>query len=68
MKHIICKNICTIKALTTTETANKSSYHPYTLQLFFTSATIFSIVLYMDNDFPNNFFRKIFVEIFVVCV
>ena len=45
----------------------KSSYRPYTLQLFFTTATIFSTVLYMDNNFYNDFFRKIFVKIFVVC-
>ena len=29
----------------------KSSYCPYTLQLFFTTATIFTTVLYMENDF-----------------
>ena len=45
----------------------KSSYRPYTLQLFFTTATIFSTVLYMGNNFYNNFFWKIFVKIFVVC-
>ena len=45
----------------------KSSYRPYTLQRFFTTATIFSTVLYMDNDFYKDFFRKIFVKIFVVC-
>ena len=45
----------------------KSRYRPLTLQLFSTAATIFPIVLYMDNDFPNDFFRKIFVKIFVVC-
>ena len=28
---------------------------------------IFPIVLYMDNAFPNGFFRKIFVKIIVVC-
>ena len=45
----------------------KSCYLSYTLQLFFTTATIFSTVLYMDNDFYKDFFRKIFVKIFVVC-
>ena len=45
----------------------KSNYCPYTLQLFFTTAAIFSTVLYMDNDFYKDFFRKIFVKIFVVC-
>ena len=44
----------------------KSSYRPYTLQLFFTTATIFSTVLYMDNDVFKDFVRKIFVKIFVV--
>ena len=39
----------------------KSNYRPYTLQLFSTTATIFSTVLYMDNDFYKDFFRKIFV-------
>ena len=41
----------------------KSSYRPYTLQLFFTTAGIFSTVLYMDNDF----FRKNLVKIFIMC-
>ena len=45
----------------------KSSYCQYTLQLFFTTATIFSTVLYMGKDFYKDFFRKIFVKIFVVC-
>ena len=45
----------------------KSSYHPYTLQLFFTTAMIFPTVLYMDNNFHNDFFRKIVVKIVVVC-
>ena len=43
---------------TTTETAKKSSYRPYTLQLFFTTATIFSTILYMDNKFLQRFFQK----------
>ena len=34
----------------------KSRYCPYTLQLFFTTAKIFSTVLYMGNDFHNDFF------------
>ena len=42
----------------------KSSYRSYTLQLF--STTIFSTVLYMNNAFYKDFFRKIFVKIFVV--
>ena len=45
----------------------KSSYRPYTLQLFFTTAKIFSTVSYMGNDFHNDFFEKIVVKIFVVC-
>ena len=37
----------------------KSSYRPYTLlQLFFTTAIIFSTVLYMDNNFYKDFFQK----------
>ena len=43
----------------------KNRYHPYTLQLFFTTATIFATVLYMGNDFHNDFFGKI-VKIIVV--
>ena len=45
----------------------KSRYRPYTLQLFFTTAKIFSTVLYIGNDFYNNFFPKIVVKIFIVC-
>ena len=45
----------------------KSRYRPYTLQLFFTTATIFSAVLYMDNDFHKDFFWKIVEKIFIVC-
>ena len=42
-----------------------SSIHTST---FFHNCNDFSnIVLYMDNDFPNDFLRKIFVKIFVVC-
>ena len=39
----------------------KSSYRPYTLQLFVTTDTTFSTVLFKDNDFPKDFFRIIFV-------
>ena len=50
---------------TTTETAIKSRYHPYTLQLFFTTATIFATVLYMGNVFHNDYlFGKIVVKIY----
>ena len=45
----------------------KSRCRPYTLQLFFTTPKIFSTVLYMGNDFRNDFFGKIVVKIFVVC-
>ena len=45
----------------------KSRYRSYTLQLFFTTVKIFSTVLYMSNNFHNNFFGKIVVKIFVVC-
>ena len=45
----------------------KRRYLSYTLQLFFTTTLIFSTVLYIDNDSPNDFFRKIFVKVFVVC-
>ena len=37
-------------------------YRPYTLQLFFATATIFSTVFYMGKDFHNNFFGKILVK------
>ena len=43
------------------------NYRPYTLQLFFTTATIFSTVSYTSNDFQNDFLRKILVKIVVVC-
>ena len=36
----------------------KSSYRPYTLQLFFTTATIYSTVLYMDKDYYKDFSEK----------
>ena len=58
----------TVKALAHYNwSCKKISYRPYTLQLFFTTVTIFSTVLYMDKDFYKDFFRKIFVKIFVVC-
>ena len=41
-----------------------SSIHTTT---FFTTAKIFSTVLYMGNDFHNDFFGKIVVKIIVVC-
>ena len=50
----------------TTQKRKKCSYLPYTLQLFFSTATIFSTVLYMDTDFHSNCFRKMFVDIVVV--
>ena len=34
------------------------SYRPYTLQLLFTTAKIFSTASYMGNDFHNHFFEK----------
>ena len=52
---------------TTTEITKKNRYRPYTLQLFFTTAKIFSTVLYMVKDFHNDFSKKIVVKIFVVC-
>ena len=49
---------------TTTETAKKSlsSIHAAT---FFHNCNNFSTVLYMGNNFHNNFFGKIDVKIFV---
>ena len=41
----------------TTEAA-KISYHPYTLQLFFTTATIFKTVFHMGENFHNVFPQK----------
>ena len=62
------KPIYTLKALAHyNRNYKKIRYRSYTLQLFFTTTTILSTVLYMDNDSPNDFFRKIFVKIFVVC-
>ena len=37
----------------------KSSYRRYALQLFFATATIFPTVLYMGNDFHNEFLEKL---------
>ena len=37
----------------------KSSYRPYTPQLFFTAATIFSTVLYMSCNFHKDFLEKL---------
>ena len=52
---------------TKTETAKKEIYLPYTLQPFFTTAMTFSTVLYLDNNFHNNFLEKIFEGSAVVC-
>ena len=52
---------------TTTATAKKVVIVQTHYNFFFTSATIFSTVLYMDNDFYKDFFSKICVKIFVVC-
>ena len=52
---------------TATETAKNSSYRSYTLQLFVTTATIFSTVLSIGNDFHNSFSSKIFAVSCVVC-
>ena len=41
-----------------TRNCKKCSYLPYTLQFFFTTATILSIVFYVDNDFHNDFLKK----------
>ena len=46
---------------------NLISYHPYTPQLFLTTAVIFPTVLYMDNNFHNDYLRKIVVKIVEVC-
>ena len=43
------------------------SYHPYTLQPFFTTVTIFSTVLCIGNDFHNKFSRKISAVLCEVC-
>ena len=39
----------------------------YTLQFSSQPPTIFSTVLYMENNVYNDFLRKIFVKIVVVC-
>ena len=41
-----------------------SSIH---ITTFFATVTIFSTVLYMDDDFHNDFLRKIFAVLCVVC-
>ena len=43
------------------------SYLPYTLQLYFTTATILSKVSYMGNDFLNDFVENFFAVLCVVC-
>ena len=35
--------------------------------IFFTAATIFSTVFYMNNDFLTNFLKKIFAVLCAVC-
>ena len=37
---------------------SRSSYRPYTLQLYFRTATIFPTVLYMDNDLHNDIYVR----------
>ena len=49
-----------------TQNCIKSSYLHYTLQLFVTTAATFSTVLYMGNNFRNDFFRRIFAVLCVV--
>ena len=49
-----------------TQNCIKSSYLHYTLQLFVTTAATFSTVLYMGNNFRNNFFRRNFAVLCVV--
>ena len=52
---------------TTTKTAKKIRYCPYTPQLFLTTvATILSPILYMGNNFYNVIFKKIVWEIVLV--
>ena len=43
-----------------TRNCKKCSYFPYTLllQLFFTTPAIFATILYMGNDFHNDFVEK----------
>ena len=41
-----------------TQNCKKFSYLPYTLELFFTTATIFSTVSYIGNEFHNYLFKK----------
>ena len=48
---------------TKTEITKKVAHYNF----FFTTATIFSTVLYMGNNFHQIFLRKIVVKIFVVC-
>ena len=50
-----------------TKLQKKCSNLSYTLQHFFTPVTIFLAVLYMDNDFHNDVFKKIFAVSFVLC-
>ena len=49
-----------------TQNCIKSSYLHYTLQLFVTTSATFSTVLYMGNNFRNDFFRRIFAVLCVV--
>ena len=50
-----------------TRNCKKCSYLSYTLQPFFTTATIIFTVFYMSMDFLTDFFRKIFAVLCVVC-
>ena len=43
--------------ITLAKSVSKTLHLSYTLQLFFTTATTFSTVLYMGNDFHNNVFK-----------
>ena len=52
---------------TTHKTAKKCSYHQYTLQLFLTTAMIFSTDFDMSNDFLTEFLRKTIAVLCVVC-
>ena len=43
------------------------SYIPYTLQFFSQLQRFFSSFIYIDKDFHNDYFRKIFAVFCVVC-
>ena len=64
----VCVTKFTLKAIEHyTQNCKKCSYLPYPLQLFVTTAMIFSTVLYMSNDFRNKSFGNIFAVLSVVC-